>query len=104
MGWRIEGTMLDGGRSVVEYVSPEEARVQRREQLAGDPGLVALLLDDADAGRIVHATPTSGDVLVSMDDSASVFLACVSRLRPGYTVEGDDPGVEPEHVPPGAVA
>ena len=113
--FRVEGFARDDGRAVtVAWRAPDErgrpSRVppdpgdRERAPLIGDERIVAAVTVDAAARRRYPATPTGPDLVVDLDDPASVLLAIGERLQLAYTVSGDYEAERVYRVPPGAEA
>ncbi len=90
--FRVEGFARDDGRAVsVVWRAPDErgrlSRVPRdlgdreRAPLIGDEKIVNMVEVDAYAHRRYPATPTGPDLVVDLDNPASVLLAIGARIR-----------------------
>ncbi len=112
--FEVDGFARDDGRAVsVVWRAPGErgrpSRVPRdpgdreRAPLIGDERIVNMVEVEAIERRRYAATPTGPDLMVDLDDPASVLLAIGARLRLSYTVTGDYEA-RVYRVPPGAEA
>ncbi len=112
--FQVDGFARDDGRAVsVVWRAPGErgrpSRVPRdpgdreRAPLIGDERIVNMVEVDAYAGRRYPATPTGPDLVVDLDDPASVLLAIGARFQLSFTVIGDYEE-RVYRVPPGAEA
>ncbi len=106
--FEVDGFARDDGRavSVVWRAPGERGRGpddRRLEPLEGDEKIVVAVGVDAAMQRWYAATPTGPDLMVDLDDPASVLLAIGERLQLSYTVSGDYQE-RVYRVPPGAEA
>ncbi len=107
--FEVDGFARDDGRavSVVWRAPGERGRGpddRRLEPLEGDEEIVYQVGIDAAMQRWYAATVTGPDLVVDLDDPASVLLAIGARLRLSYTVTGDYEAERVYRVPPGAEA